>query len=188
MTRSQAVIRGALGFLLASLVVFTTVVLGTRWLYANLKEAGAYSIWAIEFIFFAGFILARMFKLEIWPFAGIFGASFAAYVVGWCGVYFTIPNRTGELIASIAGPLAMAVTAAAITRRRGRFLQAFRALALSHTIGYFIGSLLFESVEKGAGMMLWGVAYGIGFGAGIGYTILLLMDPPAQPETRADFT
>ena len=182
MTRKQAVVRGSLGFFYASLMVFTTVVLGTRWLYSNLKEAGAYSVWALEFIFFAGIILARMFRVPVWPFAGIFGASFAAYVIGWCAVYFAITNRVGELIASVAGPFLMSVAAIGITKSRGHFLKAFTALTTGHTIGYFLGSLLFESVGKAAGMMLWGICYGFGFGAGIGYTAHLLLEPHSRPE------
>lgn len=175
LNRQSFVLRGALGFLACSLVVFGTVAFAGGWLYKHLGEAGAYAVWAVQFLALSGILLARSFRMPPWPFAGIFNAAFLAYVLGWCAAYFVSPNRLGEAVATLLGPLLMAAAGLALAKVKGVFWRVFPALCLGHSAGYFAGSVLHDMLGKGVGMVFWGVAYGIGFGAGIGQALFEIL-------------
>ncbi len=56
------------------------------------------------------------------------------------------------------------------------FVQIILVLFVTHSMGYFIGSVLYSAVPGLAGKLLWGVAYGLGFGAGIGWALHLCQE------------
>ena len=56
---SGAVLRGAVGFSLVSLLVFATVAFGERWMYTRLTVWGAYLAWTLAFILLGGAVLGH---------------------------------------------------------------------------------------------------------------------------------
>ena len=44
-----------------------------------------------------------------------------------------------------------------------------RVLFLTHSVGYFLGGDFYYALGGTTGKLLWGLCYGLGFGAGIGY-------------------
>ncbi len=52
-------------------------------------------------------------------------------------------------------------------------LNLWAVLFVANSVGYFLGSALNEAVGGRAGMMLWGAAYGLFLGAGLGAALHL---------------
>jgi hypothetical protein len=186
-SRTRSVVLGSLLFGAASLAVYATWAFGGRWMYAHLGEAGAYAVWAALFILLSGVALN---SLVIGPrtlvrFYGLFLASFGAYALLWSLGWFALRGRAGEWVGSLAGIAAMGfVMANAFGLGWARWRMLGR-LFVAHSAGYFLGSFLFDFCrsESGAellsgmldrggrstlGKLLWGAAYGLGFGAGLG--------------------
>lgn len=180
-TLRQSLLIGCAGFTFASLLVFATVAFGERWMYRNLGLTGAYLLWTILFIAAGGAMLS---PLVIGPgrlprFYLPFGAAFFLYSVGWTGAYFTLRGTAGEWIGTLLGAVLMALAF-------GWTFRAWRSLPLLATVlfvcnaaGYFVGSIIFNSLPGQIGMVLWGLVYGLFFGVGIGAALFF-----AQARTR----
>jgi hypothetical protein len=168
---SGAVLRGAIGFCLVSLLVFATVAFAERWMYTRLTVLGAYLAWTLAFILLGGAVLGSLVRAGRWrlpKFYLLWGLAFFAYAAGWVGAYFVLRDAAGEWVGSLAGSVLMATVFAfgfGATRLIPR-LSVF--LFLSNSAGYFVGSAINNSVGGRGGMLLWGVVYGAFLGAGIG--------------------
>ncbi len=185
----QSVLMGSLGFTGASLVVFATVAFAERWMYRNLGLTGAYLVWTLLFIGLSAWLLS---PLVIGPgrlrrFFLLFAVAFLLYAVGWVGAYFTLHGTTGEWIGSLAGSLLMTVIIASGFGALSTFPRLFAVLFVTNSIGYFLGTWLDSTVRGKAGMMLWGLAYGLGLGAGLGWS-LYLAQAPLRARLEADKT
>lgn len=182
----QAARRGALGFGLASLVVFGTVAFGERWMYQTLGLYGAYAAWTFLFILPSA---ASLRSLVVDParkrfFPLLFGAAFFLYAIGWMAGYFLLRKSWGEqpseLVASLLGSALLALTLAIGLRAARRFGRMFGLLFATNTAGYFLGGVLYFVLGRPVGMLLWGVVYGVLLGAGLGAAIHLAQE--AVPE------
>ena len=172
---TEAIIKGAVGFAVASLCVFATVALAERWMYTNLGLLTAYLVWTILFIGLGGTMLGSL-VIERWPlpkFYLLFGAAFLAYAAGWMAAYFTLRGVAGEWLGSLVGSLMMAIVFSAGFKRPNQILKFSTILFLTNSIGYFLGSALNNSVTGRPGMLLWGMAYGLFLGSGIGAVLQL---------------
>src|SRR5687768_1741716 len=89
---SRSIVIGAIGFGLASLVVFATVAFGERWMYAQLGLWGAYLVWTALFILLGGAALGSLVvgRWRLPRFYLLYGIAFFAYAIGWIGAYFTL--------------------------------------------------------------------------------------------------
>jgi len=182
LTLSQSIWQGAIGFCLASLLVFATVAFGERWMYRQMGLTGAYICWTLLFILTGGGVLNR---LVIGPgrvvrFYFLFSLAFLAYAVGWVAAYFSLPNKTGEWLGSIAGSVLMGLVLALAFGAMSEALKIIAALFIGNSAGYFIGDFLNNSLRGKFGMLAWGLAFGLGLGAGLGAALYL-----AQTPTRA---
>jgi len=170
---------GAIGFCLASLLVFATVAFGERWMYRHLGLMGAYVCWTLLFIGAGGGVLSR---LVIGPgrlgrFYVLFSIAFLAYAVGWVAAYFAMPNRAGEWFGSVAGSVLMGLI---LTWAFGALRIAPKIVAVlfaGNSIGYFLGDFLNNTLHGKTGMLLWGVAFGLGLGAGLGAALYFAQAP-----------
>src|SRR5688572_16118713 len=165
-----SVVPGAIGFCLISLVVFATVAFGERWMYQRLSFAGAYLTWTVLFILLGGGVLGSLVvrRWRLPKFYLLYGLAFLLYAVGWVAAYFTLRGTAGEWVGSLAGSVLMALVFAMGFGRLRSTLKFSALLFVANSIGYFLGSALNDSVTGSAGMLLWGVAYGLFLGAGIG--------------------
>jgi hypothetical protein len=170
---------GAIGFCLASVLVFATVAFGERWMYRHLGLTGAYLCWTAVFIAAGGGVLSR---LVIGPgrearFYALFSIAFLAYAVGWVAAYFSMPNRAGEWLGSIAGAGLMGLVLAWAFGAMRNLLKIIAVLFVGNSAGYFLGNFLNSSLHGSAGMLAWGVAYGLGLGAGLGAALYFAQSP-----------
>lgn len=167
--------KGALGFGLASLLVFVTVAYGERWMFVSLGAAGAYLTWTILFIVLGGLSLRPVAGWTRAPrFLGVFAAAFLAYAAGWIGSYTLLHGATGEWVGAVVGPLLMAMVLCAAQRAWPLFAKLALTLLVAHVVGYFGGAALTGSIGGSTGMLLWGVPYGLGMGAGLGIALAAL--------------
>lgn len=163
---------GALGFGLVSVVVYGTVAFGGRWFYRTLTEAGAYAFWAGVYLLGAPWLLARLLApVGMRRRYGLaFVVGFLAYAVGWVAAYFPMRNKPGELLASVLGPALFAVVMSVAFRNKRVWPSTAVAMSVGHGLGYFAGDFLNSALGGAAGMLMWGVCHGLGYGAAIGWS------------------
>jgi hypothetical protein len=168
LTRSIAT--GAIGFALVSLCVFATVAFAERWMYQNLGLVGAYLAWTVLFIVLSGAVFGSLVivRWRLPRFYLLWALAFFAYAAAWMLAYFTLRATTGELIGAIAGSILMAVVLALGFGSLRSIVKLSAVLFVSNSLGYFLGAALFQSLNAPTGMLLFGVVYGLFFGAGIG--------------------
>ena len=82
--------------------------------------------------------------------------------------YFAFRDAIGEWLGSLVGSLLMASTLAAGFGVAHSALKLSAVLFLANSVGYFLGSALNDSFGGTAGMLLWGTAYGLCLGVGLG--------------------
>ena len=169
----RSILIGSLGFCLASVAVFATVAFAERWMYSTLGLYGAYLIWTVLFIVLGGGALHPLVKntMGAAKFYAIFCSAFFFYAVGWFVAYFRLRDGLGEWVASLAGSILMALAFAIGFKTLPLIMRLAAILIVANSAGYFIGSWLNNTVRGRTGMLLWGAAYGLFLGAGLGATL-----------------
>lgn len=168
---SKSVATGAIGFGLVSLCVFATVAFAERWMYQNLGLFGSYITWTILFILLSGAVFGSLVVVDRWrlpKFYLLWAVSFFAYAAAWMIAYFNLGRTRGEVVGSLVGSIFMALVLVAGFRSLRSIVKLSAVLFASNCLGYFLGAALFDSLGEPTGMLLFGVAYGLFFGAGIG--------------------
>lgn len=187
----QSVRRGAAGFTLVSVAGFLPWVLAGPWFYRHPGELAMYACCALVFIGLSGLLLH---PLIIGPgalkrFYAFFSVAFAAYSIAWTAGWMGLRGQPMHLRSAaglFAGTAVMAAVFAAAFEARGAMLKIATALFVLNSLGYFAGGWIEGSLAQmkslnlavvvlsGAALdvfmkAMWGVCYGIGFGAGLGY-------------------
>jgi hypothetical protein len=166
----RSLLIGGVGFCLVSLLVFATVAFLERWMYTQLGLLGAYCAWIILFILMGGAVLGSL-VVGFWRlprFYLLFGLAFLAYAAGWVGAYFTLGGSAGEWFGSIVGSVLMgSVLAIGFGAARSALILS-ALLFVANSVGYFLGSALNNYIGGRAGMLLWGIVYGLCLGTGLG--------------------
>ena len=167
---ARSIATGAIGFGVVSLCVFATVAFAERWMYQNLGLLGSYLAWIALFVVLSGAVFGSLVvgRWRLPKFYILFALAFFAYGAAWMGAYFSSPDTIGEAIGSLVGSVLMAVVFAAGFGALRSTLKLSAVLFVSNFLGYFLGAALFNSLSEPTGMLLFGVAYGLLFGAGIG--------------------
>jgi hypothetical protein len=170
-----------------SLAGYSVWAFGGKWLHAHMGDAGMYVACLLVFLGSAGLFLRPLVRgwRPLLRTYRIFVPAFFAYAILWCAAWFTLGFGVGEWAASLAGSAAfVAVTARGFGNFRG-FVKACIVLFIFHSAGYFLGGRLMGWMMKPAAAAAlsglskvqigviaklgWGLLYGLGFGAGIGY-------------------
>jgi hypothetical protein len=179
--------RGILGFTLVSIVGFGPWIIAGEWLNRLVGEAGLSAVCASAFIGASGPLLHRLIigSGSLSRFYKLFALVFAGYAVAWIVGYMTLRGHGGSLIGLLAGTAAMgAMLTRAFDAARARW-RVIAALFLLNSAGYFAGGWLEGIVvglkdpclfglilEKPArttlAMLVSGICYGVGLGAGLG--------------------
>jgi hypothetical protein len=176
---AKSITTGAIGFGVVSLCVFATVAFAERWMHQNLGTLGSYLAWIVMFIVLSGAVFGSL-VVGRWRLPGfylLFGLAFFAYAAAWMIAYFTLRNTAGELIGSLAGSVLMALVFAAGFHALRSTLKLSLVIFVANFLGYFLGVTLFNSLSAPTGMLLFGVVYGLLFGAGIGAPLHLVQQP-----------
>ena len=166
----RSLLIGGLGFAAVSLCVFATVAFGERWMYRNLTVIGAYLAWTVLFILLGGAVLGSLVagRWRLPRFYLLYGAAFFGYAVAWVVAYFGLDDPVDEWFGSFAASVLMALVFAAGFGVMRSVLKFSALLFIANSIGYFSGAILNARIGGSAGMLLWGVLYGLCLGAGIG--------------------
>lgn len=191
-TLGESMQRGMLGFTLVSLAGFAPWVLAGRWFYRHLGEAGLYGVCALIFIGFSGLLLHRLIigPGSLVRFYKLFSLAFLAYAITWTVAWITLARSAGGITAGVIGSLAgismMGALLAWGFKAPAAMLKIIAALFAANLAGYFIGEWAYHgalALKEGNafGLVLtattrallsktaWGLFYGLGFGAGLGF-------------------
>ena len=186
---ARAIATGAIGFCLVSLCVFATVAFGESWMYRTLGVPGTYLTWTLLFVVLSGVVFETLVVVRPrFPnFYLLWAVAFFAYAVVWMVAYFLLGRMTGEFLGSLAGSVLMALVLAAGFGALSSAIKVSVVLFVANALGYFIGAALFDSYSDCTGMLLFGVVYGLLFGAGIGAVLQMVQqrqETAASPSTR----
>ena len=199
---SHAVIRGSVGFGLVSLAAFSVWAFGGKWFQSNLGEAGLFGACAFVFVALSGLLLHPLVKGpgSLFRFYSVFIPAFLAYAIAWCIAWFALRFGPGEWLGSLLGSACFVSVMSCRMRSTRGWIQTSLILFALHSAGYFLGgkmmhwilgpagSALFTGLSKAGLLVLaklaWGLLYGFGFGAGIGYAFHAVQKDKAQPDDR----
>jgi len=193
-TLGGSLLRGTLGFILVSIAGFAPWAVAGGWFYRHMGEAGMYVACALVFIGTAGLLLHR---LIIGPGSLsrsylIFAPSFGAYSVAWIIGWMALGGHPGSVLGLLAGTALMGWMLARAFDSGGETLKVIAALFVLNSAGYFFGGVVEGALLRLEGLpvsgmaqaiiakSLWGVFYGAGLGAGLGWAFYL-----CQANTRA---
>jgi hypothetical protein len=173
---ARSIATGAIGFGVVSLCVFATVAFAERWMFQNLGLLGSYLTWIALFILLSGAVFGSLVvvRWRLPRFYLLFALAFFAYAGTWMIAYFTLRGTAGEMAGSLVGSVLMAIVLAAGFGALRSTLKLSAVLFVSNCLGYFLGAALFYSLSEPIGMLLFGVVYGLLFGAGIGAALHLV--------------
>jgi hypothetical protein len=155
-------------------------------MYRTLTVLGAYLVWTVLFVVLSGGVFGSLVVLR-WRlprFYLLWALAFFAYAAAWTVAYFILRDTAGELLGALAGSVLMALVFTAGFRSLGSTVKLSAVLFVSNCLGYFIGAALYYSIGRPLGMLLWGVAYGVFFGAGIGASLHLVQREQANTDIR----
>lgn len=191
-TLRESLLRSSLGFTLVSLGGFAPWVLAGPWFYRNLGEIGLYVACAAVIIGLSGGLLHRLIigPGSLTRFYKIFSLAFIGYAVAWTIGWMAFRGVTGSVVGALAGIAVMGGVFAIGFAAGKEFLKVFALLLLANVVGYFVGEWFYNFVKtlkegNATGLALspatravlsktmWGLCYGLGFGAGIGATFHL---------------
>ena len=197
-TFGESVLRGMIGFTLVSFGGFAPWVLAGRWFYRNVGEARLYAACAVVFIGLSGLMLHRLIigPGSLVRFYKIFSLAFLAYAIAWTIGWMMIRGNAGSIVGLLAGAAAMGALLAHGFKARPAMLKVIVVLFAANAAGYFVGQWAHTAIPELQdgnvfGIALakptlatlsgaaWGLFYGLGFGAGIGWAF-----HACQAETR----
>jgi hypothetical protein len=188
----QALLRGSLGFAGVSVAAFAVWACAGKWLHAHVGEAGLYVACAMVFIVFSGLALHGLARGpgSLVRFYKIFLPAFGCYAVAWSAAWLACGFGLGEWLGCLVGSFVLAVM---IGRGLGHFhsvLKVSLVMFALHSAGYFLGEKLFywlvNSTHGGMrgtplaalAKLGWGMLYGLGLGAGLGYAFFTFQIEP----------
>lgn len=173
-----SVLRGGLGFAAVSVAAFSIWAFGGGWFRGRGGDPAMYTAIAIAFLGGTGLFLHPLLggPRRLVRFYLTFIPAYAAYAAAWCGAWFTLKAGFGEWLGSFAGCALFALVTVLRHGRMQSLAMIGLVLFLTHSAGYFLGGELFtwmndrpEAHFSTLGKLAWGLFYGLGMGAGIGY-------------------
>ncbi|MBL7649519.1 MAG: hypothetical protein JNK74_25360 [Candidatus Hydrogenedentes bacterium] len=193
-TLRGSLLRGALGFILVSIAGFAPWAVAGGWFYRHMGEAGMYIACALVFMGTAGLLMHRLIigPGSLIRFYLLFTPAFGVYSVAWIVGWMTLRGHLGGIVGLLAGTALMGVMIAQAFDARRQTFKVIAALFVLNSAGYFFGgvvegALLHMEGFPGSDMAQaivakssWGVFYGAGLGAGLGWAFYL-----CQGKTRA---
>lgn len=193
----SSLLQGILGFTLVSLLGFAPWVLAGGWFYRHIGEAGLYAVCAVVFIASSGLLMHRLIigPGSLSRFYKLFTPAFATYSVAWTLGWMLLKGHPGSVVGLLAGTMLMGGLMTHAFNARRELVKVIAALFLLNGAGYFAGGVLdgwirgmedfpaAPSIRNALAHASWAVAYGAGFGAGLGWAFFL-----CQTKTRRRLT
>ncbi|MCC7374999.1 MAG: hypothetical protein IT581_10100 [Verrucomicrobiales bacterium] len=208
-----SVMLGSIGFCVVSIAGFVPWAIFGRDLGRVIGEAGMYAVCALVFIGLAGLFLHRLLIGEgsLVRFYKVFSIAFGAYSVAWIAGWMALRGHAGSVVGLLAGTALMGWIFTRAFDARNALGPIVAALFLANAAGYFIGGWIEGGLmnaenlqflgqplprrsQMRVAMLAWGVFYGLGLGAGLGYAFHrcqraareLLRDRLTRPPQPAD--
>ncbi|HEX7859427.1 MAG TPA: hypothetical protein VF773_03815 [Verrucomicrobiae bacterium] len=195
----KSVAIGVVGFTVLSVAGFLPWAAAGRWFYRNVGELGMYLACALVFIGLSGPLLHRLIigPGSLRKFYAVFAVSFTVYSALWIAGWMLVRGHPGSVVGLLAGTAAMGWILARAFDAKAQLWKTIAALFVLNSVGYFVGGVveghvigLKEFAPFGTAVSkrtqaliaksLWGVFYGLGFGAGLGLAFYFV-----QERTRA---
>ena len=183
----HALIRGSIGFALVSLAAFSVWAFGGKLFRGSSGEIWLYGACTLVFVALSGVLLHPLVRGpgSLLRFYSVFIPAFLGYAVVWCIAWFALRFGPGEWLGSFLGSIAFVGVISWRMHNAAGFLKTSLVVFVLHSVGYFAGgysmhwllghggSALFSGFSKHSlgivAKLAWGLLYGLGFGAGIGY-------------------
>ena len=179
-TLGESLLRGVLGFTVVSVAGFSPWPIIGQWFHA-VGEVGLYVACTTVFIGLSGICLHRLIigPGSLSRFYRLFSVAFVAYAVAWVAMWMWLRGDEGSIGGLLAGTAIMGGILAFAFAAQRAVLKIIVALFALNTLGYYVGGWVEGKLaidHRLAGMMLWGVCYGLGFGAGLGVAFYLCQE------------
>jgi len=171
-TLAESIVRGAIGFTVVSVAGFAPWPIFEKW-FRHTNEIELYLACLAAFIGLSGLCLHR---LIIGPgsmprFYKLFALAFTAYAAAWVVLWMALRDDEGSFGGVLAGAVAMGAVLAWAFDAWREFWKVVAALFVLNFLGYCVGGRVAGKLaieHRELGMLLWGAAFGLGFGAGLG--------------------
>jgi hypothetical protein len=194
---SQSILRGSLGFAAVGVAGFAVWAFGGKWLYTHVGEVGLYLTCALVFIGLSGLVLHPLVRGpgSLMRFYKIFLPAFGAYAVAWSAAWFVSRFGLGEWLGSLAGSVLLAFMIGRGLGHCRSLVKVSIVMFALHSAGYFAGGRLMGWLMSSAhagllgghhfalAQLSWGLLYGLGTGAGLGYAFFTFQIESA-PTTK----
>lgn len=178
MSATRSILAGIWRFTLVSIAGFAPWIVSGGWFYRTVGEVGLYVACLVTFLVAALLLLPGLLSgpHRVRRCAAFFIPAFTAYAVLWCACWFALGGRAGEWLGALAGGAAFTLIAIGVLGRPRSVLLALVVVISAQVLGYFGGDTAMRFIADGGrpgaiGMSAWGVCYGVGFGAGLGWLI-----------------
>src|SRR5262249_36119529 len=182
LTMRQSLGLGAGGFCLLIVFVMGIAAVTDDSLKKHLGDKWAYAVNALLFILlagavFRGLIIAPAPVIRVYV---LFAASFFLYDAAWTAAYRPFRNLLGEWLGSLAGGTGLGLAFATVFDAPKQAVRVILVLCVASAAGYFGGKFLQPQIPGLAGALVWGAAYGLGLGTGVGYALYECQEPARQ--------
>ncbi len=181
---TKDIAQGGIAFATVGVAAFSVWAFAATWFRQWGGELAMYSTIALVFLVGSGLLMGALAG-GMGKFYCRFLPAFFAYAVLWCAAWFSIGGRLGEWVGAAAGCLIFTILLLGKKPPHLLLRSALMLFAL-HTIGYFAGDAAMYDLwvprakspettfeERKLYLVLaklsWGLCYGFGFGAGIGW-------------------
>jgi hypothetical protein len=169
---TKSVFRGIIGFTLVSFAGFTPWPIIGRW-FPAVSEVGLYVACTAVFIGLSGVCLHRLIlgPGSLLRFYKVFSLAFMVYAAAWVFFWMSLRGDAGIFAGLLVGTAGMGLILAFAFDALRRVLLVVAALFALQALGYYAGEWVYGKLGNDyhvAAMLLWGVCYGMGFGAGLG--------------------
>lgn len=151
----------------------------------SISDGALYAGCALAFLIFSHLLMAPLVHQpnRLMRFAKSFNPAFIAYSIVWSAFWFALGFNDGEWLGLIAGCAVFALIVGKTLGAKTGYLPVIAVFIVTHAAGYFLGSYVFDLRKNPPAFLAslskrdllkvlqlgWGLCYGLGFGAGIGF-------------------
>jgi hypothetical protein len=180
-SRGESLWRGVIGFTLVSVAGFAPWAIFERW-FRSMRETELYIACIVTFILASGPLLHRLIigAGSLRRFYQLFAVAFTSYAITWIAFWVGLRGELGVLLGLLGGSAVIGAVIALAFGAPAALGKAAAAITAGNLIGYYLGEWLHVEIGwdyRYLGMAAWGVCYGAGFGAGLGYAFYAAQAP-----------
>jgi hypothetical protein len=182
LTLGQSLGFGAGGFCLIIVIIMAIAAVTDNLLTQYLGAKGGYAFNALLFILMGGGVFRRLViaPAPVLRVYFLFAAAFLLYDAAWTAAYRPFRNVLGEWFGSLAGGTGLGLVFATVFDAPKQAVKVILVLCVTSAAGYFGGKFLHQHIPGVVGALVWGAAYGLGVGTGLGYALYACQESARQ--------